>query len=102
MSQRLIEGLQRHRSLTVYGNLDLEKLGQRVPTFSFTHSEIRAPQLADMLGKRGLFVWHGNYYALNLSEHLGQEPHGMVRVGAVHYNTPEEIDWLIDVLDEIE
>lgn len=102
LSRRLIEGLQRHRSLTVYGNLDQERLHERVPTFSFNHREIRAPQLADMLGKRGLFVWHGNYYALNLSEHLAQEPDGMVRVGAVHYNTPEEIDWLIDVLDELE
>jgi cysteine desulfurase family protein (TIGR01976 family) len=102
LSLQLIEGLKRHRSLTVYGNIDAARVSQRVPTFCFTHREIRAPQLADTLGKRGLFVWHGNYYALNLSEHLGHEPHGMVRVGAVHYNTPEEIDWLVGVLDEVE
>lgn len=102
LSLRLIQGLQRHSSLTVYGNTDPDRLSERVPTFCFTHREMSAPHLADLLGKRGLFVWHGNYYALNLSEHLGREPHGMVRVGAVHYNTAEEIDWLIDVLDEVE
>lgn len=102
LSRRLIEGLQRHKSLTLYGCVELDRLDERVPTFSFTHRQLSASQLADRLGKRGLFVWHGNYYALNLSEHLGLEPHGMVRVGAVHYNTEEEIDWLLDVLDEVE
>ena len=102
LSLRLLGGLQRHASLTIHGQTDPSRLDTRVPTFCFTHREVRASQLADMLGKRGLFVWHGNYYALNLSEQLGHEPHGMVRVGAVHYNTPEEIDWLIDVLDEME
>jgi cysteine desulfurase family protein (TIGR01976 family) len=102
LSLHLLNGLSRHPSITVHGITDLNRLDERVPTFSITHKEWRASHLADMLGKRGLFVWHGNYYALNLSECLGLEPHGMVRIGAVHYNTIEEIDWLLDVLDEIE
>jgi selenocysteine lyase/cysteine desulfurase len=38
---------------------------------------------------------------LNLSERLGMEPGGMVRIGAVHYNTPDEINRLLLVLGEI-
>jgi len=35
---------------------------------------------------------HGNYYALAVTERLGLEGEGgMVRIGAVHYNTVEEI-----------
>ena len=43
--------------------------------------------MAEQLGRPGFFTWHGNYYALNLTETLGLEPDGMLRVGLVHYNT---------------
>jgi selenocysteine lyase/cysteine desulfurase len=32
-------------------------------------------------------------------ERLGYGEHGMVRVGLAHYNTPEEVDRLIAVLE---
>jgi selenocysteine lyase/cysteine desulfurase len=32
-------------------------------------------------------------------ERLGYGEHGMVRVGLAHYNTPEEVDRLIGVLE---
>jgi cysteine desulfurase family protein (TIGR01976 family) len=102
LSARILAGLSRHGGFRVHGITDPERLDERVPTFAISHREWQASHLADMLGKRGIFVWHGNYYALNLSECLGMEPHGMVRIGAVHYNTPEEIDWLLAVLDEVE
>jgi cysteine desulfurase family protein (TIGR01976 family) len=102
LSARLLSGLNRHPSFLVHGITDLNRLEERVPTFCISHKQWRSAHLADMLGKRGLFVWHGNYYALNFSQWLGLEPHGTVRIGAVHYNTPEEVDWLLDVLDEIE
>ena len=40
-------------------------------------------------------MWDGNYYALAVTERLGLEGKGgMVRIGAVHYNTVEEIQRL--------
>jgi len=102
LSLRLLNGLNRHPGITIWGCNDPNRIHERVPTFSITHHEYPSAHLADMLGKRGLFVWHGNYYAQNFSEYCGLEPGGMVRVGAMHYNTPEEIDWLLDVLDELE
>ena len=46
-------------------------------------------------------MWDGNYYALNISERLGvEESGGMVRVGAVHYNTLDEVERLRAALEK--
>ena len=58
--------------------------------------------MAEELGKRDIFVWDGNYYALSVTELLWvEESGGMVRVGPVHYNTVEEIERFGEVLGEI-
>ena len=55
--------------------------------------------IAAALGEQGIFVWNGNYYALAVTERLSLEDKGgMVRVGAVHYNTVKEIRRLGEVL----
>jgi selenocysteine lyase/cysteine desulfurase len=55
--------------------------------------------VAEALAAKGIFVWDGNYYAVNLTERLGlEELGGMVRIGLVHYNTTAEVDRLIDAL----
>jgi selenocysteine lyase/cysteine desulfurase len=54
--------------------------------------------MAERLGRQGFFVWHGNYYALNLTETLGLEPDGMLRVGLVHYNTLTEVERLLEAV----
>lgn len=52
-----------------------------------------------VLGEQGIYVWDGNYYALAVTERLGVEGKGeMVRIGAVHYNTVEEIKRLGEAL----
>jgi cysteine desulfurase family protein (TIGR01976 family) len=102
LSRKLLAGFAALPSVKVWGIHELQRIAERVPTFSITHTKYSAHALADLLGKRGLFVWHGNYYALNLSEAWQREPQGMVRIGAVHYNTSQEIDWLLNVLGELE
>ena len=58
--------------------------------------------LATKLGEQGFFTWDGNYYALNLTEHLDVEKSGgFLRIGLVHYNTAEEVDRLLAALKEI-
>jgi selenocysteine lyase/cysteine desulfurase len=97
----LLAGLSRMRDLRVWGITNPARLNERVATISLTHRRMTADQLAGHLGRRGIFAWHGNYYALNLSEELGHEPHGMLRVGLVHYNTKEEVDRLLAELSAI-
>ena len=48
-------------------------------------------------------VCDGNYYALAIMERLGlQESGGMLRVGAAHYNTLDEVSTLIEVLEVLQ
>ena len=75
---------------------------ERVPTVSITHARLRPDELATYLGDRGIFVWNGNFYALPLTDALGLEPEGMVRIGLLHYNTEEEVQRLLDTLAELE
>lgn len=98
---QLLAGLSRLADVRVWGITDPRRMSQRVATVSFTHRRMPASQLAALLGRRGIFSWHGNYYALNLSEGLGHEPEGMLRVGLVHYNTAEEVDRLLAELAAI-
>ncbi|NTU85054.1 MAG: cysteine desulfurase-like protein [Chloroflexales bacterium] len=99
LSEQLISGLLRVPGLTFYGIREPERFAWRTPTVSL-RLEGRAPrELAEALGERGVFAWDGNYYALSLSERLGVEPlGGMVRIGLAHYNTAEEVDYLLEVL----
>ncbi len=98
---RLLDGLAAIEDLKVHGITDINQLEDRVPTISITHPKLSASQIAFELGERGIFVWDGNYYALELTEQLNLEPEGMVRLGLVHYNTMDEVDRLLDALQEI-
>jgi selenocysteine lyase/cysteine desulfurase len=74
----------------VYGTPDLDR---RVPTAAFNVAGREPAEVSAALAEQGIFVWDGNYYALELMQRLGLERSGgAVRVGAVHYNTAAEID----------
>lgn len=98
LTQRLLSGLEQLDAITVWGITDAANLDQRLPTVSITHNRLTATEVAEQLAERGIFVWNGNYYALQLTETLGLEPDGMVRIGLAHYNTAEEVDRLLGEL----
>jgi cysteine desulfurase family protein (TIGR01976 family) len=99
LAERLIDGLAAVDGVTVYGTLDLER---RVPTAAFNVAGHSPAEVSAALAKRGVFVWDGNYYALELMQRLGLEGSGgAVRVGAVHYNTPAEIDGFLAAVGEL-
>lgn len=97
----LIDGLRPLDSFRLWGIDDPLRKAERLPTISITHANRTPPEIAEELGRRGLFVWHGNYYALPLTERLGLEPDGMIRVGIVHYNTLAEVDRLLSALHDL-
>jgi cysteine desulfurase family protein (TIGR01976 family) len=102
LSAAMLEGLLSVPGVQMYGIGDAGRLDERVPTFAFNLGEMPASEVSRLLGERGIFTWHGNYYALDVMERLGlNERGGAVRVGAVHYNTPEEIERLVRALGEI-
>ena len=81
--ERLLDGLERLSDVKIWGITDRDNQN-RLPTVSITHPTIKAKQLAEMLAAEAIFVWHGNYYALPLTETIGVEPDGMVRIGLAH------------------
>lgn len=102
LGRRFLAGLQRLSSVALYGIADSERMHERVPTFALRIRGHSPRGVAEFLARRGIFVWHGNFYAQRLSEILGLEPEGMVRVGLLHYNTAEEVDRLLQALEQIE
>ena len=102
LSQALLDTLKAIPGLRLYGLQDETRRGERVPTFSFTLDGWQPRALAEHLGQAGIYVWDGNYYALSVTERLGLEGQGgMVRVGAVHYNTVEEVARLGEELEKL-
>jgi selenocysteine lyase/cysteine desulfurase len=99
LSRALIQAIEGIPGAHIHGITELKRLEQRVPTVSFTVDGWHPRQLAEMLGERGIYVWDGNYYALAVTERLGVEAGGgMLRVGAAHYNTLQEVSRLGEAL----
>jgi cysteine desulfurase family protein (TIGR01976 family) len=96
LGERFLAGLPDECRL--YG---LPTMDGRAPTFAFTHARRTPEEVATFLGDRGIAVWHGDYYAVEVMRRLGLEEHGAVRVGIVHYNTAEEVDRLLAALHEL-
>jgi len=97
LGERFLRGLPERCRL--YG---LPSMNGRVPTFALTIDGIAPDEAARRLGQRGLAVWQGNYYALEVMKRLGLEDSGgAVRVGIVHYNTAEEVDRLLAELEKL-
>jgi selenocysteine lyase/cysteine desulfurase len=102
LNKALLIALQSIPGMRLYGQSDPSKFDQRVATFAFRLQGLSPQIVAEELGKRDINVWDGNYYAINATERLGvEESGGMVRVGAVHYNTMGEVEKLRQALLEI-
>ena len=73
-----------------------------MPTFSFNLKGWAPRKLAERLAQDEIYVWDGNYYALEAARRLGVEDSGgMVRAGGVHYNNPDDIDRFVKALHKI-
>ena len=101
LSLGLLDGLVRLPGVTVHGITDADLIDQRVATYSITHDQLSPGELAEHLARRGIFTWAGNHYALPVTEALGLEPGGTLRISALHYNTLEEIERTISALGDV-
>lgn len=99
---QLITGLLKIPGLTLYGIAEPARFAWRTPTVAIRLAGKSPAELALKLAERGIFVWHGNFYALGLSEKLKVETDGgFLRIGLLAYNTREEVKWLLLTLQEI-
>lgn len=102
LSRALLATLESIPNIQIFGLTDSRRLEERVATFSFRLKDLSPRDVAEKLAKENIYVWDGNYYAINVTERLGLEDKGgMVRVGAAHYNTLEEVERLGEALRKI-
>src|SRR5450631_3779286 len=100
--ERMMAGLLKIPGLKIYGITDPARFHERCATLAVRIPGNTPLELSTKLGERGFFTWDGNYYALNLTEHLDVEKSGgFLRIGLVHYNTADEVDRLLAALREI-
>jgi cysteine desulfurase family protein (TIGR01976 family) len=98
--ERLLRGLASIPGVRVHGIADPARIAERTPTVAITIDGTTPRAAAEALGRQGMFTWDGNFYAQALIERLGlQETGGVLRLGLVHYNTPAEVDRLLDALE---
>ncbi len=70
----------------------------RTPTFCFNVEGRATREVAELLGEQDIYVWDGDYYALEPMRALGLEDGGAVRAGFLHYTTEDEVDRLLEAL----
>jgi cysteine desulfurase family protein (TIGR01976 family) len=96
LAGRFLEGLP--EGVELYG---LRSVEGRTPTFCFNVRGQAPREVAERLGERGIYVWDGDYYALEPIRALGLAGRGgAVRAGFLHYNTEAEVDRLLAALAE--
>ena len=99
---RLIAGLEAIPGVTIHGISDPGRAAERVPTVSVSIDGVRPRAAAEALGRDGIYVWDGDFYATGLIERLGKaDVGGVLRLGLVHYNTAAEVDRTLEALERI-
>jgi len=102
LSSTLIDGLQALPGVRIYGITNPAELNKRVATVSLRKEGTTPQQLAEALAAQNIFAWDGSFYALSISERLGVEQSGgFLRLGLAHYNTAEEVDRCLRVLERV-
>jgi cysteine desulfurase family protein (TIGR01976 family) len=92
LGERFLAGLPDTCRLYGPGTMD-----GRVSTFAFTVDGHTTHEVAQALGRRDIAVGWGDFYAVEIAARLGLVE-GVVRAGIVHYNTPGEVDRLLEAL----
>jgi cysteine desulfurase family protein (TIGR01976 family) len=94
LSARFLSGLP--EGIELYGIRTPEG---RTPTFCFNVDGRGPREVAELLAEQDMYVWDGNYYALEPMRALGiEDTGGAVRAGFLHYTTEDEVDRLLEAL----
>ena len=100
LATELITGLRSIKGVTVAGIVDSERYGWRVPTVAMVKDGNTPDEIASNLAQNHVYVWSGDYYAPQIMQLLNR-PRGMVRIGIGQYNTREEIQRVLDLIEAI-
>jgi cysteine desulfurase family protein (TIGR01976 family) len=74
----------------------------RAPTVSFSHDKATAAEIATSVGKQGICVWDGDFYAARPIEVLSLAKRGgLLRTGISMYNTRDELSRLLAGIERL-
>src|SRR5918992_1686872 len=97
LARRFLEG--RPDGVELYG---IPAVEGRTATFCFRVAAESPRRTAERLAEQGLYVWDGDYYALEPIRALGlADSGGAVRAGFLHYTSRDEVDRLLAALGEL-
>ena len=57
--------------------------------------------LTARLNQAGVACTHGNHYAVELVDNKMNLPEGVTRLSLLHYNTVEEVERVVNILEDI-
>lgn len=101
LSARLLDFLNSKPNVRIIGRKEADR-SVRMPTISFMVDNTKSSSVTLEVDKHKIGIRYGDFYARRLIEDLGLMPQdGVVRVSMVHYNTIDEVDRLIQVLDSL-
>jgi cysteine desulfurase family protein (TIGR01976 family) len=99
LTRRFLDGISGIDGIRLYGISDERA---RTPTFAISVDGHTAHEVAELLGRQGIFVWAGHYYAVEVMRRIGVlDEGGLVRIGFVHYTTEEEVDRVLGALSDL-
>lgn len=102
LARRFLEGIASIDRVRLFGIGDLGRLDERTPTFAVRVGDRHPRETATALADRGIFVWDGHYYAIELYDRLGLlDAGGAVRIGFCHYHSTDEVDRVLEALADL-
>lgn len=97
---RLLEFLNSKSTVRIVGRPSIS--AQRVGIVSFVSSKSTPKQVAAVTDAAGIGIKTGHMYSFRLCEALGVDTdQGVIRASLAHYNTLEDIERLIEVLEPL-
>lgn len=101
LSERVLGFLNSKKGVKIIGSESFSR-DRRVPTIAFTKENTDSQQITLKSDREKVAIRWGDFYARRLIDDLGlSRQNGVVRISMVHYNSLEEADRLVKVLDAI-
>lgn len=98
LQAQLLEALNANPRVRVIGPKTSGR--ERVCTISFLHENLSPPEITARTDAAGIGIRYGHMYAYRMCVALGIGTEtGVTRVSMAHYNTPQEIERLLSVMD---
>ncbi len=101
IANKLLNYINSNNKIRLIGKNKVEDKN-RAPTISFTVKEKTSKEVSDLLVSNGIAIRNDNFYAWRCLKALGIDTDdGVIRASMVHYNTDEEVEKIIKVLEKL-